>query len=174
MRNKIREKIVASVMLSAFAVTNSMTATFAMSDYYGYVDSVKPAIRTSAGLASVNLRSNITIPNSDSVVNLSLRDADVKQVLRMFADKAAMNIVFHESVKGKVTLDLVDMPINEAFNLVLQVPVCLRILLLLHLIKNLNLHLFRHHFVILQGVKLYFRMILSDSYLRILGLRWIG
>ena len=39
----------------------------------------------------------------------------------MFADKAGMNIVFHSSVDGKVTLDLVNMPINDAFNLVLQV-----------------------------------------------------
>ena len=120
MRNKIREKIVASVMLSAFAVTNSMTATFAMNDYYGYVDSVKPAIRTSAGLASVNLRSNITIPNSDSVVNLSLRDADVKQVLRMFADQAGMNIIFSPEVEGTVTMDLVDIPLGDALSLVVK------------------------------------------------------
>ena len=30
MKNKIREKIIASVMLSAFMITNSMTASFAM------------------------------------------------------------------------------------------------------------------------------------------------
>ena len=34
MRNKIREKIVASVMLSAFAITNSMSATFAMDNVF--------------------------------------------------------------------------------------------------------------------------------------------
>ena len=39
----------------------------------------------------------------------------------MFADKAGKNIVFHSSVSGKVTLDLVDMPINDAFALVLNV-----------------------------------------------------
>ena len=32
-----------------------------------------------------------------------------------------MNIVFHSSVKGKVTLDLVNTPINDAFALVLQI-----------------------------------------------------
>jgi type II secretory pathway component GspD/PulD (secretin) len=39
----------------------------------------------------------------------------------MFADKVGMNIVFHNSVDGKVTLDLVETPINEAFNLVLSI-----------------------------------------------------
>lgn len=45
MKNKIREKIIASVLLSAFALTNSMTASFAMSDYYGYGNAA-PTIRT--------------------------------------------------------------------------------------------------------------------------------
>lgn len=119
MRNKIREKIVASVMLSAFVVTNSMGAAFAMEDYYGYVDGVKPAIRTTE-TATVNLRSNITIPNADSVVNLSLRDADVKQVLRMFADQAGMNIIFTDGVEGTVTMDLVDIPLGDALSLVVK------------------------------------------------------
>ena len=119
MRNKIREKIVASVMLSAFAITNSMTATFAMNEFYGYVDGVKPAIRTSNS-ASVSLRSDVKIPNADSVVNLSLRDADVKQVLRMFADQAGMNIIFSPEVEGTVTMDLVDIPLGDALSLVVK------------------------------------------------------
>ena len=67
------------------------------------------------------LSSNVKLTDKNDKVTLSLRDSDVKQVLRMFADKAGMNVVFHSSVSGKVTLDLVDMPINDAFNLVLQV-----------------------------------------------------
>jgi type II secretory pathway component HofQ len=91
-----------------------------MSDYYGSVDSVKPAIRTPAGSSSVNLRSNITIPNADSVVNLSLRDADIKQVLRMFADQAGMNIIFSPEVEGTVTMDLVDISLSDALSLVVK------------------------------------------------------
>ena len=67
------------------------------------------------------LSGDIALTNNNDKITLSLRDSDVKQVLRMFADKAGKNIVFHSSVAGKVTLDLVDMPINEAFSLVLQV-----------------------------------------------------
>ena len=71
--------------------------------------------------SSMNFKSPVQLTESNDKVTLSLRDSDVKQVLRMFADKANMNIVFHESVKGKVTLDLVNTHINEAFNLVLQI-----------------------------------------------------
>ena len=118
MRNKIREKIVASVMLSAFVITNSVTASFAMDEFFGYVDG-RPAIRTSE-YASVSLRSDVKIPNADSVVNLSLRDADIKQVLRMFADQAGMNIIFTPEVEGTVTMDLVDIPLGDALSLVVK------------------------------------------------------
>ncbi len=70
---------------------------------------------------STVLSGDVRLTNRNDKITLSLRDSDVKQVLRMFADKAGMNIVFHSSVDGKVTLDLVNMPINDAFNLVLQV-----------------------------------------------------
>ena len=72
-------------------------------------------------IQSTVLSGDVRLTNRNDKITLSLRDSDVKQVLRMFADKAGMNIVFHSSVDGKVTLDLVNMPINDAFNLVLQV-----------------------------------------------------
>ena len=64
---------------------------------------------------SMLLTGDVRLTNKNDQITLSLRDSDVKQVLRMFADKAGMNIVFHDSVTGKVTLDLVKTPINEAF-----------------------------------------------------------
>lgn len=71
--------------------------------------------------SSTTLSAGVKLVEADDTITLSLRDSDVKQVLRMFADKAGKNIVFHNSVSGKVTLDLVNTPINEAFNLVLQI-----------------------------------------------------
>ncbi len=89
------------------------------------------ALTMSVGAASVSdsslqessmmLNGNVRLTDKNDLITLSLRDSDVKQVLRMFADKAGMNIVFHDSVDGKVTLDLVKTPINEAFSLVLQI-----------------------------------------------------
>lgn len=53
-------------------------------------------------------------------MNLSLRDADITQVLRMFADQAGMNIIFSPEVEGTVTMDLVDIPLSEALSLVVK------------------------------------------------------
>lgn len=71
--------------------------------------------------SSMTLSGDVRLTNKNDKITLSLRESDVKQVLRMFADKAGMNVVFHSSVDGKVTLDLVNMPVNDAFNLILQV-----------------------------------------------------
>ena len=70
--------------------------------------------------STTRLTGNIQIAGSSKKVTLSLRDADVKQVLRMFADRANMNIIFHNTVRGEVTLDLKDVPINTALEFVLD------------------------------------------------------
>lgn len=119
MKNKIREKIIASVMLSAFVVTNSVTSAFAMNDFYLSDNSSRPMIRSSE-VSSLKINSGVKISNADSVVNLSLRDADLKQVLRMFADQAGMNIIFASALTGTVTMDLVDVPLDEALDLVVS------------------------------------------------------
>lgn len=118
MRSKIKNKVIASLMLTAFFVTNSMSASFAMDSYIGY-NAGSPAIRAAGMGSTVSLKSGIRMANGDTRVNLSLRDADVTQVLRMFADQAGMNIIFTPDVKGTVTLDLVDIPLEQAFNLVI-------------------------------------------------------
>lgn len=84
--------------------------------------SATPA-QTSAptNLSSLKLEGDISITKGNPKISLSLRDSDVQQVLRMFADKAGLNIVFHSSVTGTVTLDLVNIPLNDAFKLVMQV-----------------------------------------------------
>ncbi len=69
----------------------------------------------------LKLDANVAITDKDDKINLSLRDSDVKQVLRMFADKAGLNVIFHSSVRGTVTLDLVNVSLNEAFKLVLKI-----------------------------------------------------
>ncbi len=42
----------------------------------------------------------VSITDSPNKITLSLRDSDVRQVLRMFADKAGINVVFHSSVEN--------------------------------------------------------------------------
>ena len=70
---------------------------------------------------TVKLKADIAITQVNDPIDLSLRESDVRQVLRMFADKAGMNIIFDESVTGNVTLDLVNVPLNTAFDLIMGV-----------------------------------------------------
>lgn len=60
------------------------------------------------------------ITNSNARVTISLRDSDIKQALRMLAQKAGINIVFDSSVKGRVTLDLNNTDINDAFRAIFK------------------------------------------------------
>ena len=43
---------------------------------------------------SMVLSGDVRLTESNNEITLSLRDSDVKQVLRMFADKAGLNIIF--------------------------------------------------------------------------------
>lgn len=69
---------------------------------------------------TLKLDVNATITEVDEIVNLSLREADLKQTLRMLANKAKINIVFDPSVEGKLTLDLNNVSLNEAFMIVFK------------------------------------------------------
>ncbi|MCQ2740061.1 MAG: secretin and TonB N-terminal domain-containing protein [bacterium] len=105
------KKALAATLLLAFSVPSTFAySNSGMSYDYGNVDS-----------SVMTLSGGVDLTDKNDLITLSLRDSDVKQVLRMFADKAGLNIVFHNSVTGKVTLDLVQTPINNAFNLVLNV-----------------------------------------------------
>ena len=69
---------------------------------------------------SLKLDVSPVITNSNSKINLSLRNSDLKQVLRMLASKAKLNIVFDESVDGKITLDLNNINLNDAFMVIFK------------------------------------------------------
>lgn len=103
------KRVLSAALLLAFASPATLALTTADTQSSGYTSS------------AMTLNGNVNLVNSNQEITLSLRDSDVKQVLRMFADKAGLNIVFHSSVAGNVTLDLVNTPINDAFNLVLNV-----------------------------------------------------
>ncbi len=68
----------------------------------------------------IRLEGDVAFNDNGQKINLSLRNTDVQQVLRMFADKAGLNIVFHDSVSGNVTLDLVDVSLSDAFKMVMK------------------------------------------------------
>ena len=57
---------------------------------------------------------------SGQPISLSLKDADIKDVLRLFHDVSKLNIVVHPSVMGKVTIDLENVPWDQAMDIVLK------------------------------------------------------
>ena len=69
---------------------------------------------------TLKLDNTPVITKSNSKINLSLRDSDLKQALRMLADKAKLNIIFDKSVEGKITLDLNNININDAFMVIFK------------------------------------------------------
>lgn len=85
-------------------------------------DMEQPAVRTEITTPNkIKLEGDVRFDKaSDEKINLSLRNTDVQQVLRMFADKAGLNIVFHQSATGTVTLDLVDVTLEDAFKMVMK------------------------------------------------------
>jgi type IV pilus assembly protein PilQ len=53
-------------------------------------------------------------------ISLDLQDADVVNVLRLLADVGGVNIVFGSDVSGKVTVNLKDIPWDQALDIVLM------------------------------------------------------
>ena len=53
-------------------------------------------------------------------ISLSLKDADLVEVLRSFARLADVNLVIDSAVQGKVTLELHDVPWDQALSVILK------------------------------------------------------
>lgn len=107
---KIIKKCLAStVILSQLFLSCPCFASPALRSQY------KPVNQT------IPLQGEVSFSQGSEPVTISLRDTDVKQVLRMLADKAHLNIVFHDSVSGTVTLDLVNAPLVKVFNYIMSV-----------------------------------------------------
>jgi type IV pilus assembly protein PilQ len=53
-------------------------------------------------------------------ISLNLKDADIKDVLRTFAQLTGLNIAVDPNVSGTVTVDFVDVPWDQALDLILR------------------------------------------------------
>ncbi|MBI3994577.1 MAG: type IV pilus secretin PilQ [Nitrospirae bacterium] len=53
-------------------------------------------------------------------ISLDFQDADISNVLRLLADVSGLNIVISEDVKGKVTIKLINVPWDQALEIVLK------------------------------------------------------
>ncbi len=68
--------------------------------------------------AIVQLNANQKLTDKDIRVDLSLNKADVREVLRMLADKAGLNMLLPGNIFGPVTLDVKNVDINDVFNMI--------------------------------------------------------
>ncbi|MBP3924638.1 type II secretion system protein GspD [bacterium] len=128
MNNKLKRKFISGLMLTVFTLSNTGMASFAANDFldYEYREDLNtrtqaPIIRGAEEDSSVKLVGDVTFTNRKVPITLSLRESSVEQVLRMFADKAGYNIVFYDTPDNKITMDLVDVPLNDAFEMVMDV-----------------------------------------------------
>lgn len=58
--------------------------------------------------------------NLEQKISLDFRDADIRDVLKIIAQRAGANFVVEKSVRGNVTVRLDDVPSREALDLVLR------------------------------------------------------
>lgn len=122
MLNKKFRKILSGFIVAAYMLIYTVPAGMCISPTpQASLSVAKPALRTATQPTALKLQGDISITKGNPKISLSLRDSDVRQVLRMFADKAGLNIMFHDSATGKVTLDLVNVPLNDAFRMVMQI-----------------------------------------------------
>ena len=55
------------------------------------------------------------------LITLSLKDADIRDVIKTFAVLTDLNMVVDPSARGSVTLELRDVPWDQAFELILHI-----------------------------------------------------
>ncbi len=81
---------------------------------------------TAVRLAAVLALLLTTVPDADAkrrakrTVSLTIKDADVRDVLTYLAREANLNIVFSDAVRGKVTMSLKRVPIHTAVRVVMR------------------------------------------------------
>lgn len=115
MKNSVLSKIMLGTMLATTLIMSCASGALAKNSG---IDGTKLAVNNEHDV--ILLKGDISLTEKDEKVSLSLRDSDVEQVLRMFADIAGLNIVFYDKVASKITLDIVDAPVNEAFDMVME------------------------------------------------------
>lgn len=99
--------------------------------------SVPKQVKTSEN-SVIKLKGGVKIDNKDQLITLNVIKSDLRQVLRMLASKAGKNIVLDSSVKGpvplqkeeipkvedqegEITLDLVNVSVNKAFEYIMTI-----------------------------------------------------
>ena len=114
----IKQKLIALSMILTFSMSALPVYAIGGSQVSTYTLNGNSSSQKQTKLQLVG---DAKIKNGTKRVSVSLRDSNVKQALRMFADKAGLNIIFHDSVEDKnITLDLVGVSLQDAIRMVMQ------------------------------------------------------
>ena len=60
------------------------------------------------------------VANGGKVISLDFQDADIVPILRLLGDVGGYNMVVHPDVKGKITMKLMNVPWNQAMDIILK------------------------------------------------------
>lgn len=81
----------------------------------------KTTPQTSPAKSTVNAREQSLVARySGRPITLAFKDADIRTVMQVFADFTKMNLVLSDSVQGKVTVFLKDVPWDQALDIVMR------------------------------------------------------
>jgi hypothetical protein len=72
------------------------------------------------GLSKSRLVTGTAPEYTGEKVTVRFKDADIRDVIMYLCEVGGLNVVFHPEVSGKVTLDLKDVPWDQALDLVLK------------------------------------------------------
>lgn len=105
------------IALSALLISNFVPAQA------GIAADTKPQVapKLKESYTSIQLKGGVKLDKGKQVITLNLRESDIRQVLRMLADKAGKNIIIHDSVTGTITIDLADVELNKAIEYIMTV-----------------------------------------------------
>ncbi|MFA4830486.1 MAG: HNH endonuclease [Thermodesulfovibrionales bacterium] len=74
-------------------------------------------------LQTISITTPFTISDSKyqgQKISLDFQDADIVPIFRLFADISGYNLVLDPSVRGKITIKLLNVPWDQALNVILQ------------------------------------------------------
>ncbi|MDR2337446.1 MAG: type IV pilus secretin PilQ [Deltaproteobacteria bacterium] len=118
-----------SIVVSAYHISNALDVN-TRGQLVDDVNAAEPKeakkeVKTSASSASG--KKGADVPSADGskvytgkLISLDLQDTDIDNALKIIAEVSRLNIIASEEVKGKITLRLVDVPWDQALDVILK------------------------------------------------------
>lgn len=118
----------AAICVLAFAVDRSLAVDGSRTDSQNPLESTTQKVQDGAPSVASKVTDTATLVIRRSEpgrwrgkkISLSLKNADLKEVLRSFAKLADVNLVIDPAVNGQVTVELHDVPWDQALAVILK------------------------------------------------------